>query len=227
MASIHRTNPSPLPLLPRRGVTLFKIQGYAHRAPNRSLASSEGISPGSANSRGRAQGVYPGSMGTPRGRSGASAPPAAAEVRLLPDLERSLPSSSSGRARPPPPAAHRLSGVNNYFKKKKKNYFALAPPCPSGSRFNLARSFQVRASEVAGMGRAPFQGWRPGRGGAASPGTRPPHPGGCGARGSALGVSPSLQSRRGEAGLSARSPLVVALNHITKQSARVVNFIFR
>lgn len=126
---------------------LSKIQGNAPRAPNRSLASSEGISPGSANSRGTAQGVYPGSMGTPRGRSGASAPPAAAEVRLLPDLERSLPSSSSGRARPPPPAAHRLSGVNNYFFYFF--FFRSSPAVPVRLTFEPRTQF---SSESVGSG---------------------------------------------------------------------------
>lgn len=52
MASILRTNPSPLPLLPRRALTLFENKGYAPRAPSRSLGSSEEISQGALNSRG-------------------------------------------------------------------------------------------------------------------------------------------------------------------------------
>lgn len=68
----------------------------------------------------RPQCAYPGFTGPAGERSRAPgsgrafARPAAAEVRILPDLERSFP-SSSGRARAPPPAAHPGNGVNSYY----------------------------------------------------------------------------------------------------------------
>lgn len=56
MASVNGTNSSPLPLLLRRALRLFKNQGYPPRAPIRSLGFREGIYQRTASSRGAAPG---------------------------------------------------------------------------------------------------------------------------------------------------------------------------
>lgn len=131
MASVLRTNPSPLPLLPRRTLSLFKNRSYAPGHEPLPRFKGRNI-PRNCKLAGNGPRVR---VPAPRGRRGerAFARPAAGEVRVLPDLERSFP-SSSGRARTLPPSAHRRSGVNNYDLFL---YFASDPPCPSTSRSRL------------------------------------------------------------------------------------------
>lgn len=156
-------------------------------------------------------------MGIPasRGRGGSSRA-FAPEVRILPDPERSFSLFTEQGSH----SASRRGAV-----KKPIIYFFISPrPAVPVQLAFLTRSFPARPSGVLGTGRAA------------------PGPGRCrlsrhtpaarraGEGALPLGVSlPSLHSgqksppRPG----GAPRPLFAAVNHITEQSARVVNFIFR